>query len=82
MRELTKIQGALSAGHVIVDVRYTEGVHRRLTHSNTEQRYEKYREHHRGDLALYPLLRKEITLAVLGRIGLRHCRRRGPPARK
>lgn len=32
IRELTKIQGTLSAGHVIVDVRYAEGVDCRLAH--------------------------------------------------
>lgn len=82
VRELTKIQGALSAGHVIVDVRYTEGVDRRLAHPHAEQRYEKYRENHRGDLALYPLFREKIALAILGRVGLRRGRPRDPPSRE
>lgn len=82
MRVFTEIQRALSASHVVVDVRYTEGVHRRLAHSDAEQRYEKDRQHHRGYLALYSLLHEKITLAIFRRIGLRDGRRDIPASRK
>lgn len=82
MRVFTEIQRALSAGHVVVDVRYTEGINRRLAHSDAEQRYEKYRKHHRSYLALYSLLREKITLAIFRRIGVRYGRRYIPASRK
>lgn len=76
---LTEIERAFSAGHIVIDVGDTEGVDRRLTHSNAQQGDEKYRQDHRGYFALYPLLRQRVAFAVVHRVHL--SRGRDPASR-
>lgn len=79
IRILTEIERAFSAGHIVIDVRDTEGVDRRLTHSNAQQGDEKYRQDHRGYFALYPLLRQRVAFALVHRVHL--SRGRDPASR-